>query len=190
VAINYKRCPKCGSLNTVKILYGFPTYEAFLLSKEGKIKLGGCCVTGSDPEFFCKDCENEWTKQDAVNHAYNQIRGIKTSVGGNFGGFYNVEINFKSRVLTWSYLGGPENEYYEKIIRKATLNSFIEELKILNLLNWKTKYIDPRVFDGTRWSVEIKRSGKNISIEGLNKYPDKCDDFCKLITKVSGMDFS
>ncbi len=56
------KCPACGSLDTVKILYGFPTEEAFLLADEGKIRLGGCCVTPTDPEYFCKDCEHEWSE--------------------------------------------------------------------------------------------------------------------------------
>lgn len=62
MAINYKKCPICGSLNAIKILYGMPTHDAFLMAEEGKIKLGGCCITDSDPEYYCKDCENEWDR--------------------------------------------------------------------------------------------------------------------------------
>ena len=60
MAINYKKCPRCGSLNTIKIIYGMPTHDAFLMAEEGEIKLGGCCITDSDPEYYCKNCENEW----------------------------------------------------------------------------------------------------------------------------------
>ncbi len=62
MAINYKRCLKYGSLNVIKILYGMPTHEAFLMAEEGKIKLGGCCITGTDLEYYCKDYENEWDR--------------------------------------------------------------------------------------------------------------------------------
>ena len=86
MAINYRRCPKCGSLKAIKILYGMPTHEAILMAEEGKIKLGGCCITGNDPEYYCKDCENEWDRQTAIDNVYNEIRGIKASVGGYFGG--------------------------------------------------------------------------------------------------------
>ncbi|WP_353892887.1 hypothetical protein PRVXH_002274 [Proteinivorax hydrogeniformans] len=46
-----------------------PTHEAFMLSKEGKIKFGGCCITDTDPEYFCKESECEWDKEAALNHA-------------------------------------------------------------------------------------------------------------------------
>jgi len=60
ISMPKRKCPKCGSSNTVKILYGYPTEEAFLLAEEGKIKLGGCCVFSENPEYYCKDCEQEW----------------------------------------------------------------------------------------------------------------------------------
>jgi hypothetical protein len=44
MAINYKKCPKCGSKNSGQILYGEPTYEAFQESEKGIIKLGGCII--------------------------------------------------------------------------------------------------------------------------------------------------
>src|SRR5690554_2209688 len=157
MAINYKKCPKCGSLNVIKIMYGMPTNEAFLMAEEGKIKLGGCCITDSDPEYFCKDCENEWDRQNAINHVYQQIKGIKASVGGHFDGYYEVEMDFESRKLTWSHLGAGTEEHYEKTIRPSSLDRFIEELKMLDFLNWKSKYIEPGICDGTQWSVEIIR---------------------------------
>ncbi|MDD3366481.1 MAG: hypothetical protein WCS59_00560 [Sphaerochaetaceae bacterium] len=61
-----RKCPKCGSTNTVRILYGFPAPEAVSLAEQGKVILGGCCVTLTDPEFHCKDCEHEWRKHAAV----------------------------------------------------------------------------------------------------------------------------
>jgi predicted RNA-binding Zn-ribbon protein involved in translation (DUF1610 family) len=53
-------CPKCGSSNVIPIIYGLPSYEAFLESKEGKIKLGGCIVSDDNPNWHCKDCGHEW----------------------------------------------------------------------------------------------------------------------------------
>ena len=47
----------------MKILYGEPNGEAIMLEVEGKIKLGGCLITDISPEYFCKDCENEWSKR-------------------------------------------------------------------------------------------------------------------------------
>ena len=54
------RCENCGSERCVAIIYGMPSHDLFLEAEEGKVKLGGCCVTGSDPAYFCKDCEHKW----------------------------------------------------------------------------------------------------------------------------------
>lgn len=87
MAINYKRCPKCGSKNTIKILYGMPTKEVFQKAEAGEIKLGGCRKIVGGPEYYCKDCESEWNKEQAVDAAYHKIKGLKASVGGYFEGY-------------------------------------------------------------------------------------------------------
>ena len=190
MAIKYNKCPRCGSLSVIKIIYGMPTHDAFLMAEEGKIKLGGCCITDLDPEYYCKDCENEWDRQTSVDKAYNEIIGVKASVGGYFGGYYELDIDFESRKLKWSHLGAGAEDYYEKTIRQNTLDKFIDELKLLDLLNWKSKYIEPGICDGTKWNLEIINSGRNIKKYGDNKFPDNWDDFCRLIRKVTGKVFS
>lgn len=55
-----KNCAGCGSVNVVKIVYGYPSYELFQDAEAGKIRLGGCCISDSDLKYFCKDCEKEW----------------------------------------------------------------------------------------------------------------------------------
>lgn len=102
-----------------------PTHEAFLLADEGKIRLGGCCITGTDLEYYCTDCEFEWDRESAVDYTFNEIRGIKASVGGYFGGFYEVEIEFHSRILKWSHVGMGVEDYYEKTIRQTSLDRLI-----------------------------------------------------------------
>lgn len=49
-------CPKCGSLDVVPILYGYPMPEAMAAAEKGLISLGGCCVTDRDPRKRCKAC--------------------------------------------------------------------------------------------------------------------------------------
>ena len=54
MAINYKICPKCGSKDTVKILYGYPSGEGIMLEAAGKVKLGGCLIDIEySPEYHC-----------------------------------------------------------------------------------------------------------------------------------------
>lgn len=53
------KCPKCGSGQIADILYGYPEFSKELQKDldEGKLVLGGCCVSGGDPKWKCVDCE-------------------------------------------------------------------------------------------------------------------------------------
>ena len=53
-------CPKCKSKNVIPIMYGLPTGEVAREEKEGKIKLGGCCVGENDPQWYCKECKTDF----------------------------------------------------------------------------------------------------------------------------------
>lgn len=168
-----------------------PAYEANEQAQAGKIRLGGCCVIVGGPEYYCNNCENEWNKEQAIDAAYKRIKGLKASVGGYFGGSYNVDFDLTTGSLTWSHWDRGEEVATEfKTAKEATVKKIIEELKIINLLNWKREYIEPGVLDGTSWSVELIRDGRNIKKYGENKYPDDWDDFCKLVRKITGKSFS
>lgn len=189
MAINYKQCPNCGSKNSLKIIYGLPSYELYQEAEAGKVKLGGCCMIVGGPEYFCKDCEHEWNREQAIDDAYNKIKTIKASVGGFFDGFYNVEIDLENQKITWSHSIDIENESIHKSIRVNTGKNCIEKLKMIGLLNWKAKYIEPGVLDGTHWSVEIINDGRTIRKYGDNKFPEEWEEFCKIINRVTGKEF-
>jgi len=96
----------------------------------------------------------------------------------------------QSRNLKWSHLGAGAEDYYEKTIRQTSIDRLVEGLKMVDLLNWKSKYIEPGVCDGTQWSVEVIREGQSIIKYGDNKFPDEWDEFCRLIRKITGKIFS
>lgn len=60
---DYERCPKCGSKNSVKIIYGKPNSQLFKKAELEEIKLGGCVLSKDSPDYFCKDCGNEWSRR-------------------------------------------------------------------------------------------------------------------------------
>ncbi len=66
MAVNYRKCPKCGSCNSVKIVYGMPSFKLFQEAEAGKVKLGGCCIIEGGPEYHCKDCNNEWNRVEII----------------------------------------------------------------------------------------------------------------------------
>jgi hypothetical protein len=190
VAITYKKCPKCGSKNSVKIVYGMPNYELFLEAEAGKVKLGGCVIVEGTPEYFCKDCCNEWNREQAIDEAYRKIKTIKASVGGHFGGYYDVTIDLTNLATTWSFIEGEIEKTSKKSIRVSTAEAFMEKLKMMDLLNWKAKYIEPGVCDGTHWSVEILTDCRTIRKHGDNMFPEKWELFCRLIRRITSRRFN
>lgn len=62
-------CPKCGSGSVAAILQGMPAYSEKLESdlEEGRVVLGGCCVTGDDPKWHCNACGHEWGHCDILS---------------------------------------------------------------------------------------------------------------------------
>lgn len=54
------KCPKCKSINTIPIGYGYPGPQMQKEAKKGNLKLGGCVIREDNPDGFCKDCKHEW----------------------------------------------------------------------------------------------------------------------------------
>ncbi len=71
-----------------------------------------------------KDKEN-------LNNDYNKIKSIETSVGGYFGGFYEVYIDIENKNLTWKHSLKTHAELYEKTINESELIKLTEELSKL-----------------------------------------------------------
>lgn len=55
-------CPRCGSADVAKIIWGLPVLTDQLEHeiKLGAVSLGGCCVTGNDPTHECNECSFKW----------------------------------------------------------------------------------------------------------------------------------
>lgn len=187
MTIRYKKCFTCGSLDVAKIIYGYPTADAFKEQEEGKIKLGGCVISEDSPQYHCNKCGEKWTAEEAIDAAYNEIIGLRASVGGYFEGYYDVTIHFQDKKLTWKY--SLDGDSLEKELSDKDITKFISGLKIVDLLNWKRRYEEPDVLDGTQWEVEIIREKRNLKRSGSNKFPAEWEFFCVLIRTISGSEF-
>lgn len=67
--IQSERCPACSNLSGYRISYAYPTQEAQLLVRQGKLRLGGCITNWFEfegrqvkvePDRFCSICQHEW----------------------------------------------------------------------------------------------------------------------------------
>jgi DNA-directed RNA polymerase subunit RPC12/RpoP len=55
------KCPDCGASPVASVLYGLPAMDEELDGKieQGLVALGGCIVTGDDPQWRCVRCGAE-----------------------------------------------------------------------------------------------------------------------------------
>jgi hypothetical protein len=53
------RRPGCGSEKVASILWGHPADEGVRKVEEGKIVLGGCCISDRDPSWQCLKCKRQ-----------------------------------------------------------------------------------------------------------------------------------
>lgn len=57
-----ERCPRCGSRNTGKYCYGYPSHELWEKAEQsdGALLLGGCCIGELNPTHFCHACRKDF----------------------------------------------------------------------------------------------------------------------------------
>ena len=49
-------CPDCMSGDSVPIVYGLPGIQLHHAALRGEILLGGCVISGDDPQWICRVC--------------------------------------------------------------------------------------------------------------------------------------
>jgi predicted RNA-binding Zn-ribbon protein involved in translation (DUF1610 family) len=55
-----KPCPRCGSQEVVKIVYGMPSNETSEKVKRREVEIGGCLPSPAAPQWACKSCGFEF----------------------------------------------------------------------------------------------------------------------------------
>jgi hypothetical protein len=172
-----------------------PSHEGFLKAERKEILLGGCCLQTDTNgrivggEYYCKDCKNRYDRQDVINYEYNKIQGIDGCIGGHLGGYKAFEIDFINKnVYFWTGSYEKDKKLIKKICDKD-IKEFIDKLKEVNLLNWKKKYINNDILDGTQWNIIIDVNGRKREKYGSNAYPKEWGMFSELISRFIGRKF-
>lgn len=96
------QCPQCGSSNVAKILWGMPAFSEELEREldEGRIVLGGCCISGADPDWHCNDCGCEFGERLDAFKQWEEMRRQKLKgvvYGAAVGDALGVPYEFKGR---------------------------------------------------------------------------------------------
>jgi hypothetical protein len=195
MSITYKKCPKCNGANIVPIAYGEPTYETCLESEEGKCVLGGCLIEVDEDgknimdQYHCIDCGYEYNKSKVIDVIYSKIASIKGYVGGYSQGHQYFEINLLTGEVFYSKEFNGELDFI-KMLNENQIDKLLKDLKAINILTWKKKYIDQDILDGTQWNVTIDVDGRKREKIGCNIYPKEWNLYCKIISKILKEDFS
>jgi hypothetical protein len=53
-------CPACGSDRVVPIEHGLPGADMAIEEQAGRIVLGGCEISDSNPQWACRSCDRRW----------------------------------------------------------------------------------------------------------------------------------
>ena len=59
-----RRCPNCGAVAGVPIVYGLPGRDAFEAEQRGELVLGGCVIEEDAPTHQCVECGDRWGHGD------------------------------------------------------------------------------------------------------------------------------
>jgi hypothetical protein len=202
------KCPFCGSTSTAQILYGLPLFSEKLEKQleEGKLTLGGCCIKTADidgvrvevdPTRKCNKCKKKFgtppvlLSKDRMSGEYYSdiITSIEFEVGGYFGGYTKTTVSKDDKGATVTVTKPYEDEStaamthitlyrWNKLINRLYEYMFVHE--------WKKKYVDPDVLDGTQWSLDIEMTGRRKrSYYGSNKYPPCWEELIKAFKEIA-----
>ncbi len=116
---------------------------------------------------------------------------LEAFVGGYAGNSYELTIDFESkkaeyRIFDYGYIPAEKQIFY---ISEENLEQLLQGLDEVKLLQWKQSYVDSGVLDGTDWSVKVYFQSEIFESSGINAYPKKWKQFCKVLEKLTGQTF-
>lgn len=183
----FKTCPRCLSTKVIKFVYGFPGVKLFELHEQGKVKIGGCCLEPDNPDFYCKDCEYEWTKQQATDAFYSYIKAIDLDIGGHDTDLVKININLIEKTIVTQLLRSRDESPYSYPLNDDNFLMLINALKYeIKILNWKRNYVKSEILDGVQWNMIITFTNalKPIEIYGSNDFPNEWDTLSLILSKL------
>ena len=174
------KCVKCGSTNVATYLRGMPVFSDELQKEieRGKIILGECKISEYQPKYRCNKCKKDFAfppikihQNEFVNYLLNTTY-VEFSYGGYFEGCHTIIIEKDEE--NHCYISSSHFMKSEK--KELSLKQFENILKTLYqrayVLEWKRRYVDYDILDGTQWELKIKCKGvRQLNIYGSNQYP-------------------
>ena len=174
-----RKCPHCGSINIRPIVYGYPSPELWEEEIKGKVKLGGCCISETQPKYYCNDCEESFNR-----------------------GFIDLLFIKKIEVYINNFGSAPEMFILEKEDDKYLIKYSLDELELDSkswyriishlidyycLLELNDEYYpkDRYVLDGVSCTITVYADGQEIkNIYCGNEFPPMFDSMIKYLRNI------
>lgn len=132
-------------------------------------------------------------KDDLVTiHPERQLTSVVADVGGNFGSWYKVEVDFTKKLFT--YFEWHKNNVIERPMITShsygDVDKFKYEMYRMSLWDWEPNYQeDGIVLDGTSWSITVRTVAKVYESKGLQSFPHNWRKFCLAVQSLTGKPF-
>ena len=187
------KCPRCGSMETARILYGMPAFSEELERRlrAGRLRLGGCCVSANDPKRYCNTCKKRFGAEalleteagtERVADAVTEIQFSRHS----FFRFKEVSISKTEDGACVKTSGNVNADARDETfaIGKKKWNALVNALyDALYLNDWKHRTDSETAYlDGEEWELTVKLTNRRKrSYSGCNAYPPYWDELQKLL---------
>ncbi|MBR0381730.1 MAG: hypothetical protein IJH71_04745 [Eubacterium sp.] len=128
----------------------------------------------------------EEQKDQAFNEALTSMKSFVLETGGFFGGYEKNIFTISGEKVLYSVgyilLPRPSNL---PICQPFTRDEFLQGIADLHMGEWKEKYINPEINDGTQWKIRIEYADgrEPVQIYGSNAFPynfDYLTDFLEM----------
>ncbi len=197
------KCPRCGSLKTVPIPYKEPSYGMHEAERSEEAVLLGCLIEpGAPPTRACLGCKHQFRSGRLASLLQSDdFIHFEFSIGGYFGISHRMLIQSEKSGCLLKYgrntpypvfdelkkedfEESPGTAYFEKPLSKSEWLRLAQKLDRCEIIEWKRKFYDKNIIDGTQWSIEIKIKGiRKIAICGSNAYPPTWNNFMNLLRR-------
>jgi hypothetical protein len=114
---------------------------------------------------------------------------LDITVGGFLGTTYRVL--WTGRSLRYETHEGSKTTRTYVRPTAARWRAFWTSMAAVKLFSWEKSYVNPRVMDGTQWSVKVTRGTSTVRSTGSNAYPldgsgpEQTKEFARFLRAVS-----
>jgi hypothetical protein len=162
---------------------------------KNEIVLGGCCVILPSPTHRCLSF-----KKDFGGDYFNPptlVKELYFYVGGYFGTSHWVYVNTATsgKVIKYATSDGYDIDIKDEQSCDATnilrvpLDDdqwihFNMDLLRCYFMDWKRRYVDKTILDGTQWELEVTfENGSTVKRNGSNQYPPHWNKWLETLHK-------